>query len=88
MQSSAWAGQLHIYRLRESTLAQLLDAKDNILRLLHQIPLTDEEHAAVGGDLTAIDRLTQQLADRPTPSGQTPVELGTQRSPVNHLPGT
>ena len=69
------------YRPRESSLAQLLDAKDNILRFLQQIPLTDEERAAVDGDLTAIDRLTQHLADRPTPSGQTPADLGTQRCP-------
>ena len=69
------------YRPRESSLAQLLDTKDNILRFLQQTPLTDEERAAVDGDLTAIDRLTHQLADRPTPSGQTPADLGTQRCP-------
>ena len=74
------------YRPRESSLAQLLDAKDNILRFLQQIPLTDEERAAVDGDLTAIDRLTQHLADRPTPSGQTPAELRTDRHLVNHNP--
>lgn len=66
------------YRPRESSLAQLLDAKDNILRFIQQIPLSDEERAAVDGDLAAIDRLTQRLADRPTPSGQTPAELGNR----------
>ena len=75
------------YRPRESSLAQLLDAKDNILRFLQQIPLSDEERAAVDGDLNAINRLTQQLADRPTPSGQTPVELGTHRRPPKNIPG-
>jgi integrase len=63
------------YRARQSSLAQLLDAKTNILRFLQQIPLSDDERAAVDGDLIAIDRLTQRLADQPTPSGQTPEEL-------------
>lgn len=63
------------YRPRQSTLVQLLEAKTNILRLLQEIPLTDDEKAVVDGDLVAIDRLTAKLADRPTPSGQTPTEL-------------
>ena len=75
------------YRPRESSLAQLLDAKDNILRFLQQIPLTDEERAAVDGDLNAIDRLTQHLADRPTPSGQIPADLNTHRYSEKQNPG-
>jgi integrase len=63
------------YRPRESSLVQLLEAKTNILRLLQEIPLTDDERSVVVGDLAAIDRLTARLADRPTPSGQTPAEL-------------
>lgn len=63
------------YRPRESSLVQLLEAKENILRFLQKIPLTDEERSVVDGDLTAIDRLTQKLAGQPTPSGQTPTEL-------------
>jgi len=63
------------YRPRPSSLVQLLDAKNNILRFLQEIPLTDEERAVVDGDLAAIDRLTAELTDQPTPSGQTPAEL-------------
>ena len=63
------------YRPRESSLAQLLSAKDNILRLLHEIPLTDEERSVVDGDIKAIDRLTKRLLNEPTPSGQTPMQL-------------
>lgn len=76
------------YRPRESSLAQLVDAKDNILRFLQQIPLSDEERAAVDGDLAAINRLTQKLSDRPTPSGQTPAELRTQSYPLKNAPRT
>lgn len=67
------------YRPRQSTLVQLLEAKDNILRFLQEIPLTNEERSVVDGDLVAIDRLTARLANQPTPSGQTPTEL--QRCP-------
>jgi integrase len=63
------------YRPRQSSLGQLLDAKANLLRFLQQIPLSDEKRAAVDGDLGAIDRLTQRLANQPTPSGQTPEVL-------------
>lgn len=63
------------YRPSESDLVQLMAAKTNILRLKQELPLTDEEKAVVDGDLVAIERLTRKLADRPTPSGQTPTEL-------------
>ena len=74
------------YRPRQSSLAQLLDAKDNILRFVQQIPLTEDERAAVDGDLNAIDRLTQRLADRPTPSGQTPAQLGAKHRSAKQTP--
>jgi len=63
------------YRPRDSSLVQLLNAKENILRFVQQIPLSDEERDAVDGDLKAIDRLTEKLSDKKTPSGQTPAEL-------------
>lgn len=63
------------YRPGESDLVQLMAAKTNILRLKQELPLTDEEKAVVDGDLVAIEKLTRKLADRPTPSGQTPAEL-------------
>lgn len=63
------------YRPKESSLQQLLEAQSNLLHLLQEMPLTEEERAAVDGDLVALKRLTAQLADQPTPSGQTPAEL-------------
>lgn len=71
------------YHPRPSSVAQLLEAKGNILRFLEQIPLTEEERAAADGDLVAIDRLTARLAHCPTPSGQTPAQL--QRCRVSGL---
>lgn len=71
------------YRPRETTLAQLLGAKDNILRFLQEMPVSDDERSAIEGDLAAIERLTNRLANQPTPSGQTPTELqrGPRRAP-------
>jgi integrase len=63
------------YNPKDSGRAQLLEAKSNLLRLLQEVPLTEEERASVDGDLAALDRLTVRLAEQPTPSGQTPNEL-------------
>ena len=63
------------YKPKESSWRQLLEAKSNLLRLLQEVPLAEEERAAIDGDLTALDRLVKRLAEQPTPSGQTPKEL-------------
>jgi integrase len=63
------------YQPKGSSLSQLLEAQSTLLRLVQEIPLSQEERAAVDGDLAALDRLTARLADQPTPSGQTPTEL-------------
>ena len=52
--SNATCARPDLYRLRESSLARLLDAKLNILRFLQQIIPTDEEGASDDVDLTAI----------------------------------
>ncbi|MFD8035022.1 tyrosine-type recombinase/integrase [Streptomyces sp. NPDC059717] len=63
------------YTPKDSSKAQLLEAKDNLQRMLATIPLTDEERAAVDDGQTALDQLLQRLVDVPTPSGPTPREL-------------
>jgi site-specific recombinase XerD len=60
------------YLPKPSSETQLLEAKDGLQRMLVQIPLTDDERAAVEGDEQAVDRLLNQLADTPTPAGSTP----------------
>lgn len=70
------------YVPKGSTRAQLLEAKGNLQRMLVQIPLTDDERAAVEEGGAAVERLLSQLADVPTPPGRTPRELGLTRLPM------
>jgi hypothetical protein len=51
------------YRPKGSSQAQMLEAKANLLRLRQEIPLTDEERAAVDDGLGALERLCARLAE-------------------------
>jgi integrase len=64
------------YTPKHSSKAQLLEAKQNLQRMLTVIPLTDDERAAVDDGHAALDQLLQRLADVPTPAGATPREIG------------
>jgi integrase len=64
------------YTPKSSSKGQLLEAKDNLQRMLANIPLTDEERAAVDDGQTALDHLLERLVDVPTPAGVTPREIG------------
>lgn len=63
------------YVPKASSLCQLIEAKDSLLRLQREIALTEEECAAADGDLKIVDQLMAKLRDQPTPSGQTPLQL-------------
>ncbi len=63
------------YRPKDSSQAQLLEAKANLLRLKQEIPLTDEEIHAIDDGLEAMERLCTRLTDVPTPAGPTPRHL-------------
>jgi hypothetical protein len=63
------------YRPKGSTQAQLLEGKANLLHMLQEIPLSEEERAAVEDGIAAMEHLCQQLADVPTPAGPTPNQL-------------
>ncbi len=65
------------YLPKQSSEAQLLEAKEGLQEMLVQVPLTDTEHAAVEGDQTAIDRLLAGLARTPTPTGSARRDPGT-----------
>ncbi|GAA2105413.1 hypothetical protein [Actinomadura alba] len=72
------------YTPKDSTKAQLLEAKDNLQRMLVSIPLTDDERAAVDDGQTALDQLLERLAGVATPAGPTPRELRAE--PGRSLP--
>jgi integrase len=63
------------YLPKQSSRAQLVEAKAGAQRMLVEIPLTDDEQAAVEGDHTAVERLIDLLADTPTPAGPTRRDL-------------
>jgi integrase len=73
------------YTPKGSSQAQLLEARDNLQRMLASIPLTDDERAAVEDGQTALDALLARLTDIPTPAGATPDEIGS-RPTVTLLP--
>lgn len=64
------------YRPKGSSQAQMLEAKANLLRMKQEIPLSEEEQAAIDDGLAALEKLCERLADVPTPAGPTPRELG------------
>ncbi len=64
------------YTPKDSTKAQLLEANDNLQRMLASIPLTDDERAAVEDGQHALGNLLHRLADSPTPAGPTPRQIG------------
>ncbi|MEV6393413.1 hypothetical protein AB0M39_01255 [Streptomyces sp. NPDC051907] len=64
------------YTPKESSKGQLLEAKDNLPRMLANIPRTDDERAAVDDGQTALDQLLERLTDVPTPAGPTPRQIG------------
>lgn len=66
------------YRPKGSTQAQLLEGKANLLHMLQEIPLSEEERAAVEDGIEAMEKLCQQLTDVPTPAGPTPKQLATE----------
>ncbi len=83
------------YTPKGSTRAQLLEANANLQRMLAEIPLTDDEHAAVDDDRAALARLLDRLADTPTPAGPTPRQIGIPPTAtalpiiaVRHTPST
>ncbi|WP_219417974.1 tyrosine-type recombinase/integrase [Pseudonocardia nigra] len=63
------------YTPKASSKAGLLEAKDNLQQMLANIPLSDEEQAAIDDGQAALHQLLERLVDTPTPAGPTPREL-------------
>lgn len=64
------------YLPKGSSQAQVMEAKANLLRMKQEIPLSQEEVAAIDDGLAALEKLCEKLVDVPTPSGPTPRQLG------------
>ena len=73
------------YVPKESDRGLWLQTRDGLLKLLQEIPLSDEERAAVDGDVQALSRLLERLATVPTPSGSLPGELTGSFIPLQTL---
>lgn len=67
------------YVPKASTHAQMLEAKANLLRLRQEIPLSEQELAAVDEGFGAYEKLIRSLADVATPTGKTPRQLAAER---------
>lgn len=74
------------YTPKAPSNGQLIEAKDNLQRMLVGIPLTDDERAAVDNDQAAVDRLLQRLVDVATSAGPTLRQLSAE--PGRQLPLT
>lgn len=55
------------YLPKGSTEAQLLEGRVNLQRMLQQIPLSEDERAAVEDSIEAMEKLCKKLANVPTP---------------------
>ena len=64
------------YAPKDSSKGHLLEAKDNLQRMLASIPLSDDERDAVDDGQAALDKLLECLADIPTPAGPKPQQIG------------
>ena len=73
------------YVPKDSTRGQWLETREGLLKMLQEIPLSDEERAAVDGDVQALDRLLERLATVPTPSGSLPDGLAGSFIPLQTL---
>ncbi|MDO7887603.1 tyrosine-type recombinase/integrase [Hymenobacter cheonanensis] len=68
------------YIPKESSRAQMIEAKQNLLHFQQSISLLPQEMAAVvEGDIAEFDKLIASLQDTPTPEGPTPNELKNRR---------
>jgi hypothetical protein len=63
------------YTPKDSSKGQLLEAKENLQKMLASIPLTDDERAAVDDGQAALNQLLERLTDVPTPAGPTPRQI-------------
>jgi hypothetical protein len=67
---------------KSSARGQALEAKQFLMRVLEEVPLTDDERGMVEGGIGVHDAILAKLATEPTPDGRTPDEIGSSPSPT------
>jgi len=70
------------YTPKDSSKGHLLEAKENLQKMLANIPLTEDERAAVDDGHAALDALLDRLVDIPTPAGPTPRQLAVPSTAI------
>jgi len=60
----------HFYMPKSSSEAQYLEGRQNLLKLMQEIPLTDDEQAAVENDIQAVDKLLNKLTGGAPPGNK------------------
>ena len=70
----------------ESQVATALLAKEGLQHMLVEMPLDEEERAAVEGGLEAMDNLINKRRHVPTPDGRTPEEISSQPATSSFIP--
>jgi integrase len=63
------------YVPKNSAKELFLEGKANLLKMRQEIPLNEDEIAAVDEGIEALQKLCNKLADVPTPSGNTPRQM-------------
>lgn len=58
------------YRPKADSEGQLIEGKKNLQRMLQEIPLLEDERAAVEDGVEAMDKLLNRLANIPAPTGE------------------
>ena len=58
------------YMPKSSSEAQYLEGRQNLLKPMQEIPLTDDEQAAVENDIQAVDKLLNKLTGVATPGNK------------------
>ena len=74
------------YVPKGSSLEQIIEGNTNLLRMKQELPLTDEEVAAVDDGLAALETLQKKLTDVPTLAGPTPRQLETGNQATRFIP--
>jgi hypothetical protein len=67
------------YIPKDSAKAQFIEGKANLIRMRQEMQLSEDEIIAVEGGIKAMDILYKKLEDVPTPSGQTPRQLESEK---------